>query len=198
MNIDITKIASMTWMSVPIIIYDLETTGFSKEDKIVEFGAVLMEGNRVVDTMHHIINPGRPIPPETTKVHNITDSMVASAPRWRDVARECYNFLFRGYPIVAHNFGFDSRMLAQQVDPRQWPRNIFTLCTMVEARKMGHKGRAKLTELAEHYNLEYETEHAALDDAIVTGRLARRFAGAQIVSNYYTKTTGEWADSYIK
>ncbi len=197
MTYDMEKIAEMMWSEAPIIIFDLETTGFGREDKIVEFGAVVMEGNRVMEEMHHLINPGRPIPAETTAVHNITDEMVADAPRWRDVARECYDFLFRGLPIVSHNFSFDARMLAQQVDPKHWPKNIYTLCTMVEARKRGHKGRAKLTELAEHYNLEYDTEHAALSDSIVTGMLARRFTGTNVVSRYYTKLTGEWAEGLI-
>lgn len=197
MSYDCTKVAEMMWSEVPIIVFDLETTGFSKEDKIVEFGAVLMEGNRVIEEMHHLVNPGRPIPPETTAVHNITDEMVVDAPRWRDVARECFTFLFRGLPIVSHNMSFDSRMLAQQVDPKHWPPDIFTLCTMTEARKMGHKGRAKLTELADHYNLEYDKEHAAISDSIVTGMLARRFAGTHVVSRHYTKTTGEWAQQYI-
>lgn len=197
MSYDMEKIAEMMWSEAPIIIFDLETTGFSREDKIVEFGAVVMDGNRVVEEMHHLINPGRPIPAETTAVHNITDEMVADAPRWRDVARECYDFLFRGLPIVSHNFSFDARMLGQQVDPKHWPKNIYTLCTMVEARKRGHKGRAKLTELAEHYNLEYDTEHAALSDSIVTGRLARRFTGTNVVSKYYTKLTGEWAEGLV-
>lgn len=197
MSYDFEKIAEMMWSEAPIVIFDLETTGFSREDKIVEFGSVVMEGNRVVAEMHHLINPGRPIPPETTAVHNITDEMVAEAPRWRDVARECYDFLFQGLPIISHNMSFDSRMLAQQVDPKHWPKNIFTLCTMIEARKRGHKGRAKLTDLAEHYNLEYDTEHAALSDSIVTGLLARRFTGANVVSKYYTKTTGEWAEALL-
>jgi DNA polymerase III alpha subunit (gram-positive type) len=113
------------------------------------------------------------------------------------VARECFDFLFQGYPIVAHNFSFDARMLSQQVDPSKWPREIFTLCTMQLARKNGHKGQGKLVQLAEHYNLEYGKEHAAVDDAIVTGHLARRLGGSKTVQDLHTKTTGDWADSYI-
>lgn len=198
MSYDFEKIAEMMWSAAPIIIFDLETTGFSREDKIVEFGAVVMEGNRVVEEKHYLVNPGRAIPPETTAIHNITDEMVMNAPRWRDVARDCFDFLFQGLPIISHNLSFDSRMLAQQVDPRKWPTSIYTLCTMTEARKLGHKGKAKLTDLADHYNLEYDREHAALNDSIVTGLLARRFTGTRIVSQYYTKTTGEWAEQYIR
>lgn len=198
MKYEQTKIASMLWTAVPIIVFDLETTGFGRNDRIVEFGAVRMEGNRVIDHVHHLVNPGMLIPPETTAVHHITNEMVEQAPRWKAVARECFDFLFQGLPIVSHNMSFDARMLAQQVDPRHWPRDIYTLCTLTEARQRGHKGKAKLTELAEHYNLEYGTEHAALSDSIVTGMLARRFMGPSAVSDHYTKMTGEWADAHIK
>lgn len=191
------KIASMTWAEVPFIVFDLETTGFGREDRIVEFVAVVMRGNRPAEEMHHLVNPGRDIPAEAMAVHKITEEMVQHAPRWRDVAKECFNFLFQGYPIVGHNLSFDARMLAQQVDPKHWPRDIFTLCTMELARKSGHRGRAKLTDLADHYNLEYDREHAAMNDAIVTGMLARRLAGIQVVSRFYTKLTGEWADGYL-
>lgn len=196
-DFDFTKISEMMWHEVPIIIFDLETTGFGNQDKIVEFGAILMEGTKVVAEMHHLVNPGFPIPPASSAVHGISDAQVKDAPRWKYVARECFDFLFQGYPIIAHNFSFDARMLGNQVDPRHWPRDIFTLCTMQQANKNGHKGRAKLGDLADHYNLEYESEHTALADAVVTGRLARRFAGAQFVSKFYTKTTGEWADGLL-
>ncbi len=195
-SFDFEKVGSMTWNDVPIIIFDLETTGFSNKDKIIEFGAVLMVGTKVQEEMHYLVNPGMPISAGASAVNGITDDMVKSEPRWRDVARPCFDFLFQGYPIVAHNFSFDARMLANQVDPAHWPPGIFTLCTMEQARARGHKGRAKLTELADHYNLEYESEHTALADAVVTGKLARRFAGAELVSRFYTKTTGEWAAQF--
>lgn len=195
---DFEKIGEMMWTDVPIIVFDLETTGFSSQDKIVEFGAVLMEGNVVKEEMHQLVNPGRPISPGASAVNGITDDMVKLEPRWRDVARPCFDFLFRGYPIVAHNFAFDARKLADQVDPKHWPRHIYTLCTMELARANGHKGKAKLTDLADHYNLEYEHEHTALADSIVTGKLARRFAGAQPVSRFYTKTVGDWADQFSR
>lgn len=195
---DMEKIASMTWAEVPFVVFDLETTGFSKDDRIIEFGAVVMRGNRAVEKLHHRINPGMPIPAASFAVHHISDADVRSKPRWREVAKECFDFLFQGLPIVAHNISFDARMMAQQVDPRRWPRDIYTLCTMELARNNGHKGRAKLAVLADHYNLEYETEHAAMDDAIVTGLLARRLAGAQSVSKLYTKMSGEWADTFME
>jgi DNA polymerase III subunit epsilon len=195
--VDREKVASMTWSEVPFVVFDLETTGFGRDDRIVELGAVVMEGTRVVEEFHSLVDPCMVIPEEVVRVHGITNEKVKDAPKFRDVARAFFDFLFCGYPIVSHNLSFDTRMLSQQVDPTRWPGGIYTLCTMEQARKMGHKGRAKLSELAEHYNLEYEVEHAALSDAIVAGHLARRFARSHLVSSYYTKTTDEWAAQYI-
>jgi len=197
MNIDMEKIAESTWAEVPFVVFDLETTGFGREDRIIELGAVVMVGNRVTEQFHSLVNPCRTIPEDSIKVHGITEDMVKDAPKFRDVARGFFNFLFCGLPIVSHNLPFDTRMLAQQIDPSRWPAGIFTLCTMDQARKAGHKGKAKLADLADHYNLEYEHEHAALSDSVVAGLLARRFARSYIVSQYYTKTTDEWAAGYL-
>ena len=56
------KYAGMTWSEVPFIVFDLETTGFGKGDRIIEFGAVLMEGNRPTEQINLRVNPGMPIP----------------------------------------------------------------------------------------------------------------------------------------
>jgi DNA polymerase-3 subunit epsilon len=197
MSFDREKVASMTWSEVPFVVFDLETTGFSRDDRIVELGAVVMEGNRVVEEFHSLVNPMRPIPDEVVKIHGISDAKVVGAPCFRDVAKGFYDFLFCGYPIVSHNLSFDMRMLAQQIDPSKWPGGIYTLCTLEQARKAGHKGKAKLGELADHYNLEYDVEHAALSDAVVAGLIARRLARSYIVSQHYTKTTDEWAAGYL-
>lgn len=191
------KYGELTWATTPVVVFDLETTGFSRDDRIIEFGAVFMEGSRVIKEMHHLVNPGMKIPAPAMAVHHITDDMVKSAPRWKDVAKECFDFLFQGCPIVAHNISFDARMLAQQINPQHWPRGIFTLCTMELARSRGHKGRAKLSALAEHYNIEQRTEHAAIDDAITTGMLVRQMAATQVVGRSFTKMTGDWADAFL-
>lgn len=191
------KYAAMTWAEVPFVVFDLETTGFGRDDRIVEFGAVVMRGNRAAEILHHRVNPGISIPTVTSEIHGIYDHDVRDCPRWRDVAKECFDFLFQGLPIVSHNLSFDARMLGQQVDPSRWPTDHYMLCTMELARQKGHKGNAKLTALAEHYNLEYHTEHAAVDDAVVAGLLARRLAGVQVVQHFYSKMSGELATALL-
>ena len=62
------------------VVVDLETTGVShaKGDRIVEIGAVRLEGDRVTGEFQTLVNPQRPIPYYAQRVHGISDRMVAS------------------------------------------------------------------------------------------------------------------------
>ena len=72
----------------PLAFFDLETTGTDPlRDKIVEIAVIRVEpsGGRVAVT--HRVNPERPIPPDATAVHGIGDADVATAPKFRELAR---------------------------------------------------------------------------------------------------------------
>ena len=78
----------------PLAVFDLETTGTDPQsDKIVEIALIRVDvsGERRATTRR--INPGRPIPKEATAVHGIGDADVATAPLFRDVARELLGLL---------------------------------------------------------------------------------------------------------
>ena len=75
-------------IDVPFCILDLETTGVDPAvDRIVELSVLRVEpdGSRTVKTRR--INPERPIPPEASAVHGITDADVAGSPTFRQVAK---------------------------------------------------------------------------------------------------------------
>jgi DNA polymerase-3 subunit epsilon len=78
----------------PIVFLDLETTGPNPAtDRIVEISMVRVHpgGNR--DALTRRVNPGMPIPPETTQVHGIADGDVADAPRFPALAAEVLAFI---------------------------------------------------------------------------------------------------------
>jgi exodeoxyribonuclease X len=70
---------------------DLETTGLEPTDAIVEAGWTDVEcdmgGNvaMVGPTMSYLVNPGRPIPPQASAIHHITDRDVEHAEPAADV-----------------------------------------------------------------------------------------------------------------
>lgn len=93
--------------SAAYVVFDLETTGLSKEyDRITEFGAIRFEHGNVVQTEDFFINPGIPIPQKVQDKTHITQAMVNNAPKFEDCADRIINF-FKDAIIVSHNITFD-------------------------------------------------------------------------------------------
>lgn len=102
------------------VVLDTETTGMSRDaDQIIELGLVRFEYDlesgevaRVTDVYSALEDPGRPIPPESTAIHGITDAMVAG--QALDEARIAE--VVRGATlIVAHNAAFDRPFVEQRL-----------------------------------------------------------------------------------
>jgi DNA polymerase-3 subunit epsilon/CBS domain-containing protein len=97
---------------------DLETTGFdSKADAIVELAAVRFVQGRVDRGYVTRVNPERPIPPESTRVHGITEAMVAGAPTL-DEALPKLEAMCGHHVLVGYGIDFDLAVLARQVKTR--------------------------------------------------------------------------------
>jgi len=78
----------------PLIIFDLETTGLNLvKDKIIEYSMLKVTPDGKTESRTQLINPGEPIPPETTKIHGITDKDVADKPLFKQIAAELYAFI---------------------------------------------------------------------------------------------------------
>ncbi len=78
----------------PIAFFDLETTGVNlSTDRIIEVAIIkiLPDGTRQVK--RKLLNPGIPIPPETTAIHGITDEMVKDAPSFKQSGNELKQFI---------------------------------------------------------------------------------------------------------
>ncbi|MDP2401729.1 MAG: 3'-5' exonuclease, partial [Actinomycetota bacterium] len=64
-----------------IVFVDIETTGFEPErDGIIEIAALVARGPEVIDRFHTMVDPGRAVPPEITKLTGIDDAMLLGAP----------------------------------------------------------------------------------------------------------------------
>lgn len=96
----------------PVYLFiDVETTGLSPtKDAIVQVSALRFFGQRAVDGLNSYVNPQRPIPWETTKIHGITDKAVQDAPTI-DKIKEPFINLAKGAILVGHNVTFDLNFL---------------------------------------------------------------------------------------
>ncbi len=95
-----------------LAVVDVETTGFSRHDRIVEFACVTVVEGTVIDEYETLIQPERD--PGPVHVHGITPEMLQSAPPFESVADDIANRL-DGAVLVAHNISYDMRMLRQEV-----------------------------------------------------------------------------------
>jgi DNA polymerase III epsilon subunit-like protein len=81
---------------------DTETTGLYGAE-MVECAVVDDDGKTILDTL---VNPGRPIPTDASRIHGITDKMVELAPP-ADAVRAFVLALVRGHRLVIYNADYD-------------------------------------------------------------------------------------------
>ena len=147
------------------VVVDVETTGFSANDRIVEIAVVTLDSEtwEIRDEYDTLINPQRDVGP--TGVHGITASMVGPAPVFADVLAPVTRLL-RGAVLVAHNLPFHTQMMGYEFEGRVPIDFGKGLCTY---RATG----ASLTRACMDYGIRRTSAHRALADARATAELAR-------------------------
>ena len=99
----------------PIIFFDLETTGINHaKDRIVELALVRIKPDGSRDSYVKRVNPGMPIPPDSTAIHGITDDDVKDAPAFKQIAHHLYDWM-KGCDLGGYNSArFDLPLLAEE------------------------------------------------------------------------------------
>lgn len=163
-------------MSRRPIFYDTETTGLrAEEDCIIEIAAYDPERDR---SFVHLINPKRPIPPETSAVHKITDEMVSACPTFAEIGKQFVEFCDGEVVLIAHNNdSFDQPFLTSELARHQieMPSSWRFLDSLKWARRYrSDLPRHGLQVLREAYGIVANQAHRALDDVIVLFEVFRR------------------------
>ena len=110
-----------------IAVLDLETTGFSPTDAVIEFGRadlffkhrdllgepILNEGSVSVP-VSALINPGRPVPPESSAVHHLIDADLADKPSWEEAVGH-FRTADLCLALAAHSASFERQFLTPEV-----------------------------------------------------------------------------------
>lgn len=159
-------------------VFDLETTGISANmDDIIEISAVKVKGGIVQDTFSTLVNPGRHIPAQATKVNGITDQMVSEAPLIREAMTEFLRFVGEDI-LVGHNIqSFDMKFIYREVEElfQETVSNDF-IDTLYMARKcLPELKHHRLTDLAEHFGISSKGAHRALNDCVMNQKCLRKW-----------------------
>ena len=99
----------------PLIFFDVETTGLNvSKDKIIELSYIKVYPNGTEESNTVRINPGFPIPAESSAIHHITDEDVKDCPMFKQVAR-ILEKVFEGCDIAGFNSNrFDIPILVEE------------------------------------------------------------------------------------
>lgn len=152
-------------MSYNIAVIDTETTNIDPvKAKVVEIAVV--SGRSV---FVNLVNPGEPIPVETSAIHHIIDEDVKNSPCWDEVKTSVGEYLETmgiQYP-AAHNAKYDKTVTQLNFLPwictykcalRQWP----------DAPTHKNEGLKYWLQLGKRGRFVSHDTHSALHDALVT------------------------------
>ena len=150
-----------------IVVLDTETTGLSFRDcELIQIAAARISGREVVERFETFVHPGRPIPPEITRLTGIRDLDVMDAPSPRDAVAALTEFV-GGMPVLAHNATFDRTFIESVPGGREvsdfWIDSL-ALSRIALPRLSTHR----LADMAEAFGVAAVTHRAGDDvDALI-------------------------------
>ncbi|WP_066161226.1 exonuclease domain-containing protein [Aliarcobacter skirrowii] len=98
------------------ILFDTETTGASQEDRVIQFGSMILNQKGDLEVFDELCFSDIPIKLEAMEVHNITTDMI------KDKPRACETKFYQRLAelnssenyLIAHNINFDLQMLEKE------------------------------------------------------------------------------------
>lgn len=170
--------------SHPLVLIDLETTGFSPNwDRVIELAALRLERGKVPRVLSTLIDHGGRST-GAAEIHGISRQMLKGAPAF-DELLDVLRPLCSGALMVAHNASFEERFLKAELERVGGSWGLPRLCTMMLSRRLfpHRKGRGahSLEGIASELGYRIQGHHHALADVLslnaLFGRMVNRFKG---------------------
>lgn len=164
------------------MILDTETTGFGAAAEIIEVAAVTPRGETLINCL---IQPGRRLPPEITRLTGISDGMLVGSPSFRLAWEQALASHLGARGVIAYNAPFDIRMLQQNIQRHcgvAWSPVNSDCLMRAYARYRGERGARggyrshQLGVACAQMGIVHDHAHRALGDCLVSARLLHAMA----------------------
>lgn len=157
------------------VAFDTETTGLepSLGDEIVSVAGVRIVGGRLCadDVFDRLVDPGRPIPEPSVRIHGVSDDMVrGEAPA--SVVLEEFRAFCGGAVLVAHNSAFDMAFLRRNEadNGTAFDQPVLDML-LLSAYLHDHAHDHAFDAVAARFGIEVEGRHTALGDATAVAEI---------------------------
>jgi DNA polymerase-3 subunit epsilon len=153
-----------------LAIFDLEATGLNvTQDRIVEIAIVKISPDGTRSDFLRRVNPGIPIPPESTAIHGISDEDVKDAPTLKDLLPELEAFLGDSDVAGFNSNKFDLPLLAEEF-LRAGSSYDLSVKKHIDVQNIYHKLEQRTLSAAYQFYCakDLENAHSALADAAAT------------------------------
>ncbi|MFQ3359895.1 MAG: 3'-5' exonuclease [Candidatus Poseidoniales archaeon] len=153
--------------------FDLETTGFdSSKHRIVQYAFIGSDVDETHITSEALVKPNMKIPPETTKIHGISDDDVKHAELFKEHVDNISKLIDRSI-LVGHNIErFDWPFLKMEYlrCGAEIPEPYAIIDTWILAKKfkISQYGKRSLGALCDKFGITLEKAHSADADAGAT------------------------------
>lgn len=152
-------------------VIDVESTGLTEDDRIVELGAVEIVDRKITGRVFQsYVNPECSVDREAFEVHGLSDEFLRDKPLFSVAGREFLNFI-KGGVVVAHNAGFDVGFIDREIALAGGTTRLATFCegiidTVPLARSVFPGQRNSLDALCKRYKIDLKGRelHGALHD----------------------------------
>lgn len=183
----------MSWISGPLVAFDLETTGTDVEtDRIVTAAVVRLDPDgTVAEERTWLLDPGIAIPEQASAIHGISTEHARAhgAPAVsavEEIARAVADGLRSGTPLVVMNARYDLSLLDREcrrhgvasISERlgDAPSPVIDPLVIDKHVDKYRKGKRALYALCDHYGVSLDDAHDAKADAVAAARVVRRMA----------------------
>ncbi len=159
-------------------VFDTETTGLrpAEGDEITSVSGIRSVNGRLLhqETFDQLVDPKRPLPPQSIEITGITPDMVAGQPTIEQVLPEFYSFA-EDTVLVAHNAAFDMRCLQLKEKETGLKFEHPVVDTLLLSAVLHpHYNDHSLDAIADRFGLTIIGRHSSLGDSIVTGEVLLR------------------------
>ncbi|MFD7631161.1 exonuclease domain-containing protein [Streptomyces sp. NPDC059851] len=181
----------MSWISGPLVAFDLETTGTDVEtDRIVTAAVVRLEPDGAVSAERTwLLDPGVAIPAQASAIHGIStdharEHGVPAPSGVEEITRAVAAVLHSGTPLVVMNARYDLSLLDREcgryglrsIGERlgSEPSPVIDPLVIDKHVDRYRKGKRALHALCAHYGVPLDDAHDARADAVAAARVVRR------------------------